>query len=267
MSGIAQSLLGAFGGSVNLTAVLALLGGFTGVAMVAMSPILAFFMRVKWSPQKKNIAVWVVSFIVEGVLMYAAHAFTGSLFDVGTWVAAWGALSIGATTMHDKFWGTNGSGVSTFIEKNYFPGTHVPVPTSATDVMPALKAAGKEWLETYLASKASQLEQAATHKPAYTGAGTAGAFPNPDTAPLTGGTSISVQPTTGLGSQAQAMAIDSHGSTGQSYVPDGTVLPVVAEPVFHPAPQVAAQVAAVSDAIATGKPAMEVADAYDPQAD
>jgi len=259
---IVQSLLHAFGGSVNLTAVLAVLGGYTGIAMILMSPLMAFVLKAGWSTQKKNIAVWAACFGFSGLGMYIAHAFTGSLWDIGTWTAAWGALSVGATTLHDKIWGSNGTGISTWIEHNFFPGTDVPIPTTKDEILPAAKDIALDLLKGFLEAKGADIIKQATQKP-YTGAGTAGAVPAPSSAPLTGGTtldtSIPVNPS-GMAAQAELAAVGAHASTGQNVVIDPAALPVVplTTPPITPAPSVAAEIHAVSEAIKNGVAVEEV---------
>lgn len=273
MSGIAQSLLSAFGGSTNLTSILALLGGFTGIAMILMSPVMAFIIQVKWSTQQKNIAVWIASFAVTGLGMAVAHAFTGTLWDVGTWITMWGAMSVGATTLHDKFWGTNGTGLSTFIESNYFPGTTIAVPTNVATLIAFIEKEAPALIEKYGVAGVINIITSVLQKKVAVTPGTiiipqgAAAQPLPSSAPLDGAPSVIVQADTGVAAVAQGEAIDLHGSTGQSYVPAGTVLPEAAAPTITPAPDVAAQAANDAAAIAAGVPVMEVADVFNPQAD
>jgi hypothetical protein len=261
---LVHGLLSAFGGSANLTAVLAILGGYTGIAMIAMSPLMAIVLKANWSTQKKNISVWVACFGVSGLGMYLAHAFTGSLWDIGTWTAAWGALGVGATTLHDKIWGSDGTGISTWIEHNFFPGTDVPVPTTVDEVANSALKILKELGLGLLKNGVVKAGQKLTEPKIYTGAGTAGAVPAPDTAPLVGGatidTSVPVDPTR-LAAQAILDAIDAHATTGQNVVIDPSTLPVVplTAPPITPAPSVQAKIDAVSAAIKNGQPVEEVA--------
>lgn len=261
---LVHSLLSAFGGSANLTAVLAILGGYTGIAMIAMSPLMAIVLHANWSTQKKNLSVWAACFGFSGLGLYVAHAFTGSLWDIATWTAAWGALGVGATTLHDKIWGSDGTGISTWIEHNFFPGTDVPIPTTTKELLPAAKEIALDLLKGFLEAKGADIVKAAAQKGIYTGAGTAGAVPAPDTAPLVGGTtldtSIPVNPL-GIAAQAELAAVDAHATTGQNVVTDPSTLPVVplTAPPITPAPSVQAKIDAVSAAIKNGQPVEEVA--------
>jgi len=230
---IIQNLLHAFSG-VNLTAVLAVLGGYTGIAMILMSPLMSFVLKASWSTQKKNIAVWVACFGFSGLGMYIAHAFTGSLWDIGTWTAAWGALSVGATTLHDKIWGSNGTGISTWIEKNFFPGTDVPIPTEVDEILPAAKEIALDLLKGFLEAKGADIIKQATKNATSSMAGTAGAVPSEPQAQL-GGPNIPANP-----------------------VAD-TLYAKNATPLITPAPSVKAEAEAIAAAISAGIPVESIA--------
>lgn len=109
-----HTIISLFGG--NLTAIIAALGGISGIITFAASPVLSLVYQAHWSERIKNNLTYVFSAIAAIVAMYFSHAFTGSLLDFGTWVSVWALLGSGITTWHDKFWSSRGTGISTAIE-------------------------------------------------------------------------------------------------------------------------------------------------------